>query len=130
MKTIDVFYLRRILASALKNSYLLNGLYNTYYRLLNRKKFFEIIERRKKLSIFQYEALAAPILYYPMESVKDSNFYGQSYAIKEYARTAVDVLARRTRLSFLNVLAADEALPRIIQIMAKELNWNEKKQKV
>ena len=76
MKTIDVFYLRRILASALKN---------TYYRLLNRKKFFEIIERRKKLSIFQYEALAAPILYYPMESVKDSNFYGQSYAIKEYA---------------------------------------------
>ena len=85
MKTIDVFYLRRILASALKNSYLLNGLYNTYYRLLNRKKFFEIIERRKKLSIFQYEALAAPILYYPMESVKDSNFYGQSYAIKEYA---------------------------------------------
>ena len=85
MKTIDVFYLHRILASALKNSYLLNGLYNTYYRLLNRKKFFEIIERRKKLSIFQYEALAAPILYYPMESVKDSNFYGQSYAIKEYA---------------------------------------------
>jgi hypothetical protein len=30
----------------------------------------------------------------------------------------------------LNVLAADEALPRVIQIMAKELNWNEQKQKV
>ena len=53
-----------------------------------------------------------------------------TYAVKEYARTAVDVLARRTRLSFLNVLAADEALPRVIQIMAKELNWNEQKQKV
>ncbi|CAF0725511.1 unnamed protein product [Rotaria sordida] len=51
------------------------------------------------------------------------------YAIKEYARTAVDILARRTRLSFLNVIAADEALPCVIQIMAKELNWNEKKQK-
>ena len=33
------------------------------------------------------------------------------YAVKEYARTAFDVLARRTRISFLNVLAADEALP-------------------
>ncbi len=53
-----------------------------------------------------------------------------SYAIKEYARTAVDILARRTRLSFLNVIAAEEALPNIIQIMAKELNWNEEKQKV
>ena len=52
------------------------------------------------------------------------------YAIKEYARTAVDVLARRTRLSFLNVLAADEALPRIIKIMAKELKWNEQREKV
>ena len=33
------------------------------------------------------------------------------YAVKEYARSAVDVIARRTRISFLNVLAADEALP-------------------
>ncbi len=53
-----------------------------------------------------------------------------SYAIKEYARTAVDILARRTRLSFLNVVAAEEALPNIIQIMAKELDWDEEKQKV
>lgn len=53
-----------------------------------------------------------------------------AYAIKEYARTAVDILARRTRLSFLNVIAAEEALPRIIEIMSKELHWDEKKQKV
>ncbi|CAF2268183.1 unnamed protein product [Rotaria magnacalcarata] len=52
-----------------------------------------------------------------------------SYAIKEYARTAVDILARRTRLSFLNVIAADEALPSIIQIMGQELHWNEQKKK-
>ncbi|UJR08406.1 hypothetical protein I4U23_012676 [Adineta vaga] len=52
-----------------------------------------------------------------------------SFAINEYARTAVDVLARRTRLSFLNVIAAEEALPQIIQIMAKELQWSEQKQK-
>ena len=53
-----------------------------------------------------------------------------NFAIKEYARTAVDILARRTRLSFLNVIAAEEALPNIIHIMAKELHWNEQKQKV
>ncbi|XP_061899540.1 glycerol-3-phosphate dehydrogenase, mitochondrial [Entelurus aequoreus] len=45
------------------------------------------------------------------------------YAIREYACTAIDVIARRTRLGFLNVQAADEALPRIVQIMAKELGW-------
>ena len=42
----------------------------------------------------------------------------------EYALTATDVIARRIRLSFLNVQAAAEALPRIIDIMAEELNWS------
>ena len=46
------------------------------------------------------------------------------YAVKEYAATAVDILARRLRLSFLNVQAAEEALPRIIEIMAEELKWS------
>lgn len=52
------------------------------------------------------------------------------YAIKEYASTATDVIARRTRLGFLNVQAADEALPRIVDIMGKELGWSEQKKKV
>ncbi|CAH1788191.1 unnamed protein product [Owenia fusiformis] len=51
------------------------------------------------------------------------------YGIREYACTAVDMLARRTRLAFLNVHAAEEALPRIIEIMAKELDWSKAKQK-
>nr|XP_020456337.1 glycerol-3-phosphate dehydrogenase, mitochondrial-like isoform X2 [Monopterus albus] len=49
------------------------------------------------------------------------------YAIKEYACTAIDVIACRTRLGFLNVQAADEALPRIVQIMGKELGWSQEK---
>lgn len=52
------------------------------------------------------------------------------YAIKEYACTAIDVLARRTRLAFLNVQAAHEALPRIVDIMAAELNWDKSRKKV
>ncbi|KAM6307161.1 glycerol-3-phosphate dehydrogenase, mitochondrial isoform 1-T1 [Aegotheles albertisi] len=51
------------------------------------------------------------------------------YGVKEYARTAVDMISRRTRLAFLNVQAAEEALPRIIDIMGKELNWSEQKKK-
>lgn len=52
------------------------------------------------------------------------------YAVKEYACTAIDVISRRTRLGFLNVQAADEALPRIVEIMGKELQWTEQKMKV
>ncbi|KAJ3279211.1 mitochondrial glycerol-3-phosphate dehydrogenase [Borealophlyctis nickersoniae] len=48
------------------------------------------------------------------------------YAVlREYACTVVDVIARRTRLSFLNATATLEALPRIIDIMASELDWDE-----
>lgn len=43
----------------------------------------------------------------------------------EYATTAIDFLARRTRLAFLNAAAAYEALPEVIEIMAKELQWDE-----
>ena len=48
------------------------------------------------------------------------------YAIKsEYAQTAIDVLARRTRLSFLNVQVALEALPVVIDIMGEVLQWSD-----
>jgi hypothetical protein len=51
------------------------------------------------------------------------------YAVRhEYAQTAVDVLARRTRLSFLNAQAALDALPRIVDIMATEHSWSRARQ--
>ncbi|KAK8106840.1 FAD dependent oxidoreductase-domain-containing protein [Apiospora kogelbergensis] len=50
------------------------------------------------------------------------------YAVKhEYAQTAADVLARRTRLAFLNAQAALEAMPRVIDIMSEELGWDAKR---
>uniref|UniRef100_A0A8I5N180 Glycerol-3-phosphate dehydrogenase n=1 Tax=Papio anubis TaxID=9555 RepID=A0A8I5N180_PAPAN len=49
------------------------------------------------------------------------------YGIKEYACTAVDMISRRTRLAFLNVQAAEEALPRIVELMGRELNWDDHK---
>ncbi|XP_015790857.1 glycerol-3-phosphate dehydrogenase, mitochondrial [Tetranychus urticae] len=48
------------------------------------------------------------------------------FAIREYACNAVDVIARRLRLSFLNVEAAEEVLPKIIEIMSQELKWSKK----
>ena len=51
------------------------------------------------------------------------------YAVRhEYAQTAVDVIARRCRLSFLNAQAALGALPRVVEIMAEDLNWTHSRQ--
>ncbi|KAL1124181.1 hypothetical protein AAG570_001951, partial [Ranatra chinensis] len=51
------------------------------------------------------------------------------YGVKEYAMTAIDMIARRLRLAFLNVQAAQEALPSIIDVMAEELKWTEEEKK-
>lgn len=77
--------IRHGLGRFLKDSVVLNTLYNTYYKTVNHKQFFLIQEERKEMSIFNYEDLSAPIPYYPLEFVKDSNFYGQNYWIKQYA---------------------------------------------
>ncbi|PCH39804.1 DAO-domain-containing protein [Wolfiporia cocos MD-104 SS10] len=42
----------------------------------------------------------------------------------EYAETAIDVIARRCRLSFLNAQAALDALPMVVEIMAEERKWS------
>lgn len=53
------------------------------------------------------------------------------YAVQhEYAQTAVDVIARRTRLAFLSAQAALEALPKIIDIMTEDLHWDKRRQEV
>ncbi|BFZ56122.1 mitochondrial glycerol-3-phosphate dehydrogenase [Savitreella phatthalungensis] len=51
------------------------------------------------------------------------------YAVRhEYAQSATDVLARRTRLAFLNAQAALDVLPRVVDIMTEELGWSRQKQ--
>lgn len=42
----------------------------------------------------------------------------------ELARTPLDVLARRTRLAFLDRAAAIEALPRVVGLLADEFSWD------
>ncbi|MBW4487407.1 MAG: FAD-dependent oxidoreductase [Trichocoleus desertorum ATA4-8-CV12] len=48
--------------------------------------------------------------------------YGARY---ESARSASDMLSRRTRLSFLNSEAAQAALPRVLELLGHTLHWNQ-----
>ena len=52
------------------------------------------------------------------------------FAIKEYACTVLDVLARRTRLAFLAVEVTKDVIPRVVDIMASELKWSSCRRKV
>lgn len=47
----------------------------------------------------------------------------------EYALTAVDFLARRSRLTFLNTQIALDVLPKVVEIMAQELRWSAKRRR-
>lgn len=82
-------------------------------------------------------ALSAPTeRRFPVRGVRISSLYpfvdGEvRYAVRhEYAQTAVDVIARRTRLAFLNAQAALEALPTVIDLMADELKWDKRRMDV
>ncbi|CAN0892136.1 Glycerol-3-phosphate dehydrogenase SDP6, mitochondrial, partial [Linum grandiflorum] len=48
----------------------------------------------------------------------------------EYCESAVDFIARRSRLAFLDTDAAHHALPRVVEILAGEHKWDAKKQKL
>ncbi|CAL8104799.1 unnamed protein product [Calicophoron daubneyi] len=52
-----------------------------------------------------------------------------AWACREYACHAVDFLARRTRLAYLNAIAAQEALPHIVDLMGAELGWDKTRKK-
>ncbi|XP_027111502.2 glycerol-3-phosphate dehydrogenase SDP6, mitochondrial [Coffea arabica] len=50
-------------------------------------------------------------------------------ARNEYCESAVDFIARRSRLAFLDTDAANRALPRVIEILAAEHKWDKSRQK-
>ena len=75
---------QKIAVYLLKNFFFLLFIYNIFYKFKNKKVYFTEIEKRKNLSIFNYKQLSFPIPYYPIESIKDSNFYGISHSIKMY----------------------------------------------
>ena len=52
------------------------------------------------------------------------------YAVRyEWARRAEDIIARRTRLAFLNKVDAINAIPIVVDLMGEELNWSTSRKK-
>ncbi len=50
------------------------------------------------------------------------------YAVRyEFAERVIDVLARRMPLALLDTAAAKQATPRVLEIMAKELGWDQRR---
>jgi glycerol-3-phosphate dehydrogenase len=50
------------------------------------------------------------------------------YAVNnEYCETPEDFIARRTRLAFLDKLACEQALPRVVELMAEEKRWSRRR---
>ncbi len=50
-------------------------------------------------------------------------------ARNEYCESAVDFIARRARLAFLDTDVANRALPRVIEILAAEHRWDKARRK-
>lgn len=50
-------------------------------------------------------------------------------ARNEYCETAVDFIARRSRLAFLDTNAARKAVPRVVEILAAERRWDKSRKK-
>lgn len=78
--------IRLIVIYLLKNFHIVLFLYNFFYRIINRKRFISEIKKRASLSIFDYKELAQSIPYYPIESIKDSNYYGHFHWLKKYTK--------------------------------------------
>ncbi|MCO5568409.1 hypothetical protein L7F22_022108 [Adiantum nelumboides] len=51
-------------------------------------------------------------------------------ARNEYCETAVDFIARRSRLAFLDTKAAAKAIPRVVEILACEHKWDKPRKKL
>ena len=47
------------------------------------------------------------------------------YACMEYTWTVYDMLSLRTRLAYVNIAAAVAAAPRVTELMAAELGWDD-----
>lgn len=78
------YLIRDICVRVLKDSHVVLFLYNTYFRIKNGKRFLKEIRHRENLDLFDYRNLAKPLPFYPIEPVRDSNYYGYAQAIKSF----------------------------------------------
>ena len=74
-----------IKTAIIRNEYALRCM-NCFYRLKNARYFRKQVTQRCYLNLFDYESIAAPLPYYPIESVIENNYYGLGRTLAKYAR--------------------------------------------
>ena len=79
-----LYPIRKFASSLSKRNNTILFLYNSFMRWKNKKRFQREIDSRANLDLFDYQRLIEPLPYYPIEAIKDSNFYGYVHAIKKY----------------------------------------------
>lgn len=84
IEIINFRIMKKKLTRILKNNILFLNIYNLFFRILNKRSFFNAIETRKNQMIFDYIKLSKELPFYPDAEVKDSNFYGHYKWLKEY----------------------------------------------
>lgn len=77
-------FIRDLGVYILKDSDVVLFLYNTYFRIKNKKRFRSEVKYRENLDLFDYQNLAKTLPFYPIEPVRDSNYYGYAHAIKNF----------------------------------------------
>lgn len=70
-------------STIIKHKVLIWGM-NFIFKIKNKKHFFHCHKERSGCSIFDYEWLAQPIPYYPMEKVIENNYYGIGKILRDY----------------------------------------------
>lgn len=111
--------IKRLTASSLP----LECMMHNWYSLRNGRKVHREIEKRKSLSLFDWQSLSAEIAYGPDERVIDNNLYGYAQYLKHYAGIQVDLQAYMEHGLFLgNIIHPDQYawhFPRIITMSSK-----------
>ncbi len=76
----------------ISHSFLEYVLYSLYH-LKNSRRLLRESERRKSISLFDYDQLCEEMPFGPFERVIDNNLYGHAYQIKKYAGIGTDLRA-------------------------------------
>lgn len=89
----------------LKQFNLLQKSLNAILRMLNGRKFLSEVKRREGVDIFDYKTLSQKLPFYPIEKIKDSNYYGYVHSIKEFIGCPDAVINIEHGLYFDNIVS-------------------------
>ncbi len=99
----------RLKRSIIKYPLLDQAMY-AFYRMRNGRRGEEEIERRKHLSLFNYQELSAEMRYTPEERVIDNNLYGYAHYLKQFTGISSDLKAYMEHGLFLGRIVHEDQL--------------------